>query len=461
MRDHEAYFKGEKITVMGLGLLGRGVGDVKFLAKCGAILTITDLKPKAELKESLEQLRGLKNIKFVLGKHRLRDFRHTGLVLKAAGVPLDSPFVREARRNKIPVEMSTALFAKLSPATIVGVTGTRGKSTVSAMIFRILKAAGRKAFLGGNTRGVSTLAHLSAQAGLPKSSKSEIAVLELDSWQLQGFGEARLSPLVSIFTTFLRDHLIYYKGNLKKYLEDKANIFKYQDRLTRTKNQKSILIVGQQAVAVIKKNYPSHAKRAKVIRSEDLPRNWKLKIPGEHNRYNAALALAAAKALGIREGTIKKALEDFKGVEGRLELVREAKGVRIYNDTTATTPDATLAALKALGGKKLKIVLIMGGSDKGLDFSELLEALPKFCKAVVMLPGTGTEKIKLKVKSLKLKVIETPSLKEAVKEALRESRRDDIILFSPAFASFGPLPAGFKNEFDRGDQFVKIISGIK
>jgi UDP-N-acetylmuramoylalanine--D-glutamate ligase len=447
MKDYKAYFKNKKITVIGLGLLGRGVGDVKFLAQCGANLTVTDLKTEAELEDSLKQLKGQGNIKFVLGKHRLEDFRVADLVLKAAGIPIDSPFIAEARKNNVPVEMSAALFVKLSPATIVGVTGTRGKSTVASMIYEILKASGKKTFLGGNTRGVSTLAHLS------ETSKDEFTVLELDSWQLQGFGESQISPHVSVFTNFLSDHLNYYSGGLDQYFEDKANIFKYQ-------SPDDQLIVGEQVAKLINDKYPEHAKRAKVVENKDLPKDWELKVLGDHNRHNAALAMEASEVLGIEGKVIKKALESFQGVEGRLELVRELKGVKIYNDTTATTPDATLAALKALGDGKPGIILIIGGSDKGLDFTELLEALRGFCKTVITIPGTGTEKLTYNLEPVAYKLEQAHTLEEAVNKAVSLSEAGDAILFSPAFASFGLPPGGFKNEFDRGDQFNRVVQSL-
>ena len=178
------YFKGKKITVMGLGLLGRGIGDVAFLAEQGAELIVTDLKTADELAESLKPLKQFANITYVLGEHRLEDFRNRDFILKAAGVPFDSIYIAEAEKQGIPVEMSTALFAALTPATIVGITGTRGKSTVTHLLHTVLQekyqGSETRVFLGGNVRGVSTLPFL-AQA-----KKGDIAVLELDSWQLQG-----------------------------------------------------------------------------------------------------------------------------------------------------------------------------------------------------------------------------------------------------------------------------------
>jgi UDP-N-acetylmuramoylalanine--D-glutamate ligase len=442
--DYKDFFKDKKITVMGLGLLGRGVGDVDFLSKQGAILTVTDLKTESELKPSLDKLKSLKGIKYVLGGHKLEDFRDCDIVLKAAGVPLSSPFLEEARKNHIPIEMSTALFVKHSPATVVGITGTRGKSTTTAMISQILKVAERKFFEGGNVKGISTLAHL------PESSKEEIAVLELDSWQLQGFEESKISPHIAVFTTFYADHLDYYKNDLDKYFEDKSNIFKFQ-------LENDFLILGEQVVPIIKEK-AGQIKSQIIISNSSSVSEYEFQVPGEHNRYNAACAREAVKILGIDDNSIKRGLEAFKGIEGRLELVKKVNRIKIYNDTTSTTPEATLAALRAFGGSRT--VLIMGGSDKGLDLTELLQSLSRFCKAVVLLPGSGTEKIKSEIENLNLKVVKVSDLKEAVREAINLSKSSDTILFSPAFASFGPPPGGFSNEYERGEEFNKVVSSL-
>src|SRR3989344_7736826 len=214
------HFKGKKITVMGLGLLGRGVGDARFLAGCGAELMITDLKSREQLAPSLAEFSG---ITYVLGEHRLEDFRECDMVLKAAGVPLDSVYIAEARAHGIPVEMSSALFARLSGVPIIGVTGTRGKSTATHLIHHVLsQVTGKKVLLGGNVRGVSNLALLD------EVTDASIAVMELDSWQLQGFGEQSISPKIAVFTNFLDDHLNYYGGNREKYFADKAQIFLHQ-----------------------------------------------------------------------------------------------------------------------------------------------------------------------------------------------------------------------------------------
>ncbi len=443
--DASAHFRGKKITVMGLGLLGRGVGDARYLAECGADLLVTDLKTREQLAESVIQLEQFKNITFVLGEHRMEDFRDRDLILKAAGVPLDSIYIAEAKKNNIPIRMSADLFAEISGVPTVGVTGTRGKSTVAHMIYEILKTADKKVLLGGNVRGVSNLALLREVTpyDFRKVSPREIAVLELDSWQLQGWGDAQMSPSIAIFTTLYADHLNYYKSRPEQYLADKANIFLYQ-------KPEDTLILGKQCAPTIIEKYGDKIEsKTLVVDETKLPDTWTLKIPGVHNRYNAALALAAARTLGISDDVSRKALAEFSGVPGRLELIAEKNGVKIYNDTTSTTPEATLAALAALGTEHT--VVIAGGTDKNLELDALAAKL-KEAKRVILLAGNGTDRIKDQLPD----TVIYESIADAVADAFAHAKSGDTILFSPAFTSFGM----FKNEYDRGDQFVSLVKKL-
>ncbi|HEU0085417.1 MAG TPA: UDP-N-acetylmuramoyl-L-alanine--D-glutamate ligase [Candidatus Paceibacterota bacterium] len=438
------FFAGKKITVMGLGILGRGLGYTKFMAECGADLIVTDLKTKKELASSIKELGKFKNIQFVLGEHRLEDFRNRDMILKAAGVPMNSPFIEEARQNSIPIEMDVSFFAKLSPSTIlVGVTGTRGKSMTTALIYEILrkneKVLKGKVYLGGNMRGIATLPLLrKTSLALGKT----IVVCELDSWQLQGFGDAKISPQVSVFTSFMPDHMNYYKDDLKKYFNDKANIFKYQ--------KKGDLLVVR---PLVRKLIPKNLKSTLLVVDPKTAQKYEFVVPGTHQRENLACAIEVAKYFKIPKTNIEKAVKNFKGLEGRMQYLLKINGVKIYNDNNATTPEATIAGIEALVNEK--IILISGGSDKGLDTKKLVGMMEKNCKKVILLTGTGTAKLPLISNSIKVK-----SLNEAVRTALKEAKKGDIILFSPAFASFGPPPGGFKNEYDRGDQFIDIVKRI-
>jgi len=454
MKNYQEYFKGKKITMLGLGLLGRGLNDAKFLADCGADLTITDLKTEDQLKSSLNKLKKYKNIKYVLGGHQVEDFQNKDFILKSAGVPIHSVYIEEAVKNNIPVKMDASWFKELSPETLViGVTGTRGKSTVTHLIYQILKAAKGKEikgqiYLGGNVKGLATLPLLK------KIKKDDVVVMELDSWQLQGFGDAKICPNISVFTNLMPDHLNYYlKGSKdekeaeKRYFTDKAQIYFNQ-------RAGDYLICGEKIAERIGK-----IKSQKIIAKKNaVPKNWKIKIPGDHNLENISCAVAVAGVLNIDDKIIKKAVENFTGVEGRLELVREYRGIKIYNDTNATTPDATIMALRALGQThqggtlmKKRIVLILGGADKSLDMSGLMKEIPKYCKNTVWLAGSGTDKICFKKDYI------FDNFKKAVEKAVGLCKGGDTLLFSPAFASFGM----FKNEYDRGDRFMKLIKNLK
>lgn len=424
--------------MLGLGLLGRGVGDAACIAAWGGHVTVTDRKSEVELRDSIEQLKEY-DITFHLGGHEMQDFIDTDMVIKAAGVRLDSPEIAAAREAGVPVYMSTALFAKFASevgVTIVGVTGTRGKSTVAHMIHHVLVKAGRRVHLGGNVRGVSTLAML------PGVQKGDIAVLELDSWQLQGFGDLEISPNIALFTNLMPDHQNYYP-NMDSYFIDKANIFKYQ------KSGDTLIATPELAQQIAKVGAGSDAYRKHI--ESPTPQEWRLKMPGEHNRVNAALAAAALEVMGLDSAVIRAGLETFVGVEGRLQFVRKVNGVQIYNDNNATTPQATIAALQALSAGNKNIILITGGADKGLDIEPLLQEIEKSCKEIVLLKGTGSDRF-----CTRMPLYQYDDLEMAVRAALGRAEAGDIILFSPAFASFGM----FKNEYHRNDQFLAIVKTL-
>ena len=443
MENACAPFEGKKITLMGLGLLGRGGGDAEFLAKCGAQVIATDKKTEAELAESVAQLKNYPNIAFHLGGHRIEDFTSADMVIKAAGVPLDSPEIAAARKAGVEIVMSTALFAKYAMeagATIVGVTGTRGKSTVSHMIHWALSetADPSTVHLGGNVRGVSTLAML------PDIKKGDIVVLELDSWQLQGFGDLGISPDIAVFTNLMPDHLNYYGGDMEKYFADKASIFRFQ-------KEGDSLIVG---TSIAEKIRGSHPPVGPLV-PEPIPEEWELKIPGEHNRENASLAAATLRALGVEDEEIWASLTSFEGVEGRLQFVREVKGVKIYNDNNATTPEATIVGLKALGEC---VTLIIGGSDKQLSLEELVSEIKKRVSHVILLTHphyAGSARLAEALKARGIPYDEAGNLSSALATAM-QSAKGHALLFSPAFASFGM----FKNEYERNDQFLRIVGAL-
>ncbi|MCL2474210.1 MAG: UDP-N-acetylmuramoyl-L-alanine--D-glutamate ligase, partial [Alphaproteobacteria bacterium] len=375
-KRYEDFFKGKTCTVMGLGLLGRGTGDVAFLAKLCKKVYVTDMKTEAELKTSLDALKEYDNIEFVLGKHENSLFENKDFIIKGAGVRLDNPFIAHAKNEGIPVYMSTALFAYLSGIKIIGVTGTRGKTTTTNMIYEALRFAGQRAILGGNIRGVSTLSYLH------EAHTYDCAVLELDSWQLQGFNTLNVSPNISVFTTFYKDHMNYYDGDMEMYAYDKGTVFRYQ--------KEGDFAIATEEVWEAVKDVKIDSKAKRIV-AKALPEDFPLQVLGEHNRLNGGLAKQACLAYGIKEDVVEEALRQYKGAEGRLQLIREYNKRRFYNDTTATTQEATMAALTSFDPKN--VVLVFGGADKGLPVDRVLNYVISNNIRAVLIKGTGTDRI--------------------------------------------------------------------
>ncbi len=442
------YFKDKKVVQMGLGLLGRAIGDAEFIASCNPKeFIITDIKSKEELKESLDKLQGL-NINFKLGGHDIEDFKNADVLLKGAGVPLDSEYVQAAKESGAQVFMSTALAAKYAQdigMTVVGITGTRGKSTVTHMIYDSLKRFRKdvEIFLGGNVKGVSTLKLTD------KFKAGDILVLELDSWQLQGFGDLKISPNIAVFTNFYPDHQNYYKS-MEKYFSDKANIFKYQSW-----DRADLLVVSDEVYDLINAQNPP----VEPMEASRIPEEWELQVPGTHMRANAALALEVLSQLGLSMQEIKEALESFKGVPGRLEYLESYSkqfGFDIYNDNNATSPEATVAAIEALSRTKKEgqnLILIVGGSDKGLDLEKLATTINEKVNKVFLYDGTGSQKLEKMLHEYE----KHESFYELIEKAISNAKKGDILLFSPAFASFG---REFKNEYDREGKFLAALEKL-
>jgi UDP-N-acetylmuramoylalanine--D-glutamate ligase len=434
---YEEYFKGKKVTVLGLGLLGRGVGDTAFLAERGAELIVTDKKTEVELAPSLLQLEKYTGLKYVLGEHRPEDFEKRDYILKAAGVPYDSEYIEHAKKQKVPVYMSAALLCdiilkQLDGITIIGVTGTRGKSTVTQLIAHILRSSGMNVHLGGNVRGVANLPLLDV------IEEGDFLVLELDSWQLQGFSDMKISPNIAVFTSFMDDHMNYYKNDREMYFNDKANIY-------RNQNEYDVLITSPQAA----KEIVLRDKKVAPIVPDDI--HFEMKLIGEHNQVAARLACEVARECGLPDDEIYEAIRTFSAVEGRLEDmgIFGEKKVRVFNDNNATTPEATIAALRAITetyGKQS--ILIIGGADKGLPLEALTDEIHKSTKSCIFLEGTGTSQVTL------IKEFLFDTLKSCIDEAFHQADENDIILFSPAFASFGKE---FNNEYEKNDAFVKAV----
>lgn len=425
---------------MGLGLLGGGVGVAKLFAEIGAQVTVTDLKKEKELTPSLKKLRGL-GIKLILGQHREKDFQKADLVIRNPAVPRESQWLQIARRKGIPVVMDTSLFAKFCDRPLIGVTGTRGKTTTATLIYELLKGSGKNALFGGNVKGIATLPLLK------KIQPNTLVVLELSSWQLQGFDEEKISPYIGVVTNIYPDHLNRYP-TMTEYIKDKKIIFKYQ-----TKND--FLVLNRENNKT--KEMASEAK-AKVVwfRADDFPREWPLALPGKHNRANAAAAYRVGEIVKLYPQWMKSVFATFRGVAFRLEAVGEVKGVKYINDSTSTIPEATIAALETIDEP---IILLAGGASKNLDFAALAKKIAVKTKAVVLLEGSATVKLASSINRTGVsgKIIgRFGDLKKAVLTAQKAAQRGDVVLLSPGCASFGM----FKNEYHRGEEFNQIVKNL-
>jgi len=447
---------------MGLGLNGGGLASARFLAERGALVTVTDLKDEGALADSIAALAGLP-IRYVLGRHEMADFESADLVVKNPAVRPDSPYLLAAKA----VETDLSLFLRLTKAPIVAVTGSKGKSTVSSAVYRGLAAAGGRAFLGGNI-AVSPLGFLA------ETGPATPVVLELSSWQLADLrGLGVLKPRVAIVTSMMPDHMNRY-SSMEEYVADKRLIYADQ---------------GPDSFTVCNRDDPwgrSFAAQTKGAvrwycdRDEGLPGAWlagagqggrgrprgyfraatgaeaewilgeDLLVPGAHQRKNLLAAALGLRLLGIEAPAVREAMSSFPGVEHRLEFFLERGGVRWYNDSAATIPQAVSAAL---GSFEEPVVLITGGSDKNLDF-EALRADLRRARAIVLLAGSGTEKLVPLLDDERLPYAGPfEDLRAAVGAAAAAAEPGDVVLLSPGCTSFGM----FLHEFDRGRKFKEAV----
>lgn len=428
-------YKGKKVIVFGLGVLGGGIGTAEFFAKRGANVLVTDLRKKEDLKDSLKRLSKYK-INYVLGRHREEDFLSADLIVKNPGIPSNSPFLKIARENHIPIEMAESLFLKLSPTKdIIGITGTRGKSTTSVLIYEIMKKAGFDVYLAGNFKNTSTLSLLE------KIDENSKVVLELSSWQLESFGWCKASPHVSLITNIYPDHLNRY-SSMKEYINDKKNIFKFQ-------NKNDYLILNREDDYCQK--FAKEAKSKIVWFSKiDINKDFASHLYGNHNRENIAAVLRIVQIYKIEENITKKVISSFSGLPFRLQKVGEINGVKIFNDSTSTTPIAGIKALSSF--PKGKVILIAGGNSKNIPLDDFVEKIKTWTKALILIGGTAAAEFK-KIKNYKL--LPFNAFDRALFEAYKLSQKDDIILFSPGLTHLPDI-----NEFKRGELFNHAVKTL-
>lgn len=470
--------RGKRALLIGLGVHEGGAGVVRFLVRAGARVTVTDRKDEAALAPALEALRGLP-FERRLGGHegiRVTDY---DLVVRNPGVPETAPLIVEARAAGVPVEMEMTLFFAACPAPVIGVTGTKGKTTTARWIGQMLRQWKPETVIAGNM-GISAL------DALPAITPQTPVVLELSSFQLEWLGERGISPHVAVITNLSTDHLDRYP-TLEAYGEAKWGIAAYQTerdtlvlpdwRYADTENDPGLTFLARHAETArarimpfgILPPVPGYPRGSWWIADADtllwsdggsstypLGLGSDLPLPGAHNRVNACAAAAAALAYGAPVDAVRAGLRTFTGTAHRYEDVGTVNGVRYINDTAATAPAAAVAALETTPGP---VILLAGGSDKGLDFTALVDAMLK-AKAIVLFDGRVPTPLAamLAERGYAGPVIgPVRSMEEAVRAAVALAQPGDTVLLSPGAASFGV----FENEFDRGDQFRAAVARLR
>jgi UDP-N-acetylmuramoylalanine--D-glutamate ligase len=449
--------RGKRVLIMGLGLHGSGIASARYAARLGAIVRVTDLRSAEVLAPSIASLAGL-HVEYVLGEHRAEDFLWAEIVIHVPGVRRNSRYLQIARDNGARIEQEIALFFQACPGRIIGITGTRGKTTTTTLIYEILRAHGIPATIGGNVSGIETLSLL------PLITPQTLVVLELSSWQLEGLAPHMLSPSVAVMTNIYPDHLDTYES-MEEYAAAKANIFRHQhatDLALVNYDNPWTRRLGEQAVA--------ETWYTSLERWGSFPRDSATFLPfiftetpviGRHNLENILLATTTARLLGVSDETIASTVRSFHGVAHRLEEIAVIDGVRYINDTTSTTPVAGRMALASFDGP---IVLVAGGNTKFLPLEDWPEMIIKRCRDVILLKGTGTDELlpTLQDASRRLGIPDPVrgvfgDFTTAMDAAVSLTHPGDVLLLSPGFTSFGM----FLNEFDRGDTFVTYVRRLK
>jgi UDP-N-acetylmuramoylalanine--D-glutamate ligase len=474
-------FQDAVVTVMGLGRFkqGSGVGAAKWLMRHGAQIVITDLKSEEELQESIDEVmkwyskyrkeydNEIYQPIFVMGEHRKQDFEGVDLVVQNPGVPRESEFVQYAKEQGVKVESDISLFFRYCPFPIYTITGTRGKSTTSALFGRMLEHKHPKTVVAGNI----TRSPLEDLDWLLEEDNPVPVVLELSSWLLESLENAKTGPEIAIFTTMFKDHLDRY-DSFEGYLAAKQMMFKDQTEdqfAVLNYDNKWIRETGENKVTAQKfwfsmEGLPDDMQGSYlrddgmlVVRrdgEEEICERDRVLLRGDHNIQNSLAAITAARLAGVDIEAIRDALEQFGGLPGRQEILGEFGGVMYVNDTTATSQEGVIAALRRFGEDN-DVVLITGGTAKGLTYEKMGEVIGEECKYVVYLEGSATDDIKAAVGG-EVSGVRVGSMKEAVSAAVEAAETGDVVIMSPGTSSFGM----FKNEFDRGEQFKDAVNAL-
>ena len=446
---------------MGLGLFGGGLGVTRFLVREGARVTVTDLRSEEDLRESVEPLKGLP-VSLKLGGHDEADFLAADLIVANPAVPRHSEYLSLAERAGVPVTTEINLFFERCRGRIMGITGTSGKTTTTLLAGEILRKAYPETRVGGNL-GRPLIEEVD---GIPADAP---VVLELSSFQLDRLSDLGRSPNLAVVTNFAPNHLDVHES-LGAYKKAKQGILLHQrgdDKAVLNADDPEVWSwAGLCAGQVYGFSVDGEVERGAFLqdskifgrkgeRTTTVCPAGDLVLPGRHNTANALAATAAVQAWGVGEWPIAHVLRTFRGARHRLELVAEVNGVRYINDSIATTPDRTVAALDAFANP---ILLIAGGYDKGLSYEDLIPAVVSKVRHLFLL-GPTADRITsaMEKRGADIHVHLSADLSEAVQQSACLARPGEIVLLSPASASYD----AFRNFEERGDHFVTLVKQLQ
>ena len=444
-----SFLCGKTVLVMGLGRFGGGVDVVKFACDAGAKVIVTDLAKEDALAESIAQLKGL-NVDYHLGSHEPADFEQADIVVANPAVPLDNNFLQIARRAGRKVTSQIELFFELCPAKIIGITGANGKSTTTSLTAHLLRSCfGNKVWLGGNIGNEPMLMVVG------KIKPDDLVVLELSSFQIEELAQSDKAPQVALITNLTPNHLDRYK-TFENYCKAKELIFQHQ-KLNKNKPAISVFNDDDEVSSKWFEKYKKDTGRVCVkFSADDVPAKIRsvYGLPGRAYLANLAAAIAVAKNFGVTDEQIISCLPAFKALPHRLQLVGEARGVRWYNDSKATTPDSSIVALEAFDSP----IIIAGGYDKHIPFDEFGAKIAQKAKSAILIGQTAQAigKIIQNHPKNKARVRFAKTLEEAVKLADELAIKGDAVLLSPACASYDM----FKNYEQRGEQFIDLVRQV-
>lgn len=461
-RDLASFVSGKRVTVMGLGILGGGVGVAQYLATHGAHVTVTDMRTADSLVESIHQL-GELPITYHLGGHDHADFTSAGadIVVRNPGVRPDSPFLVAARDDGVGVEMEMSLFFRACPAPILGVTGTKGKTSVSTLCGQILRSWKPETLLAGNM-GISALAQVD------RLNPETPVAIELSSFQLEALDDNALGPHVAVITNISEDHLDRY-DDYEHYIQTKLSIGRHlhpDDLVIFDRDDaQAARVAGVTSAKIVRFGITDEGEDGAWLSGNDIvwridgvderwPRPEQLALQGAHGARNVLAAVAATRSYGAPYEAVATGLTSFTGVENRMEEIATIDGVLFVNDTSATAPAATIAALDVLIPRANTLHLIAGGADKQADLHDLAKTIAGSGARVLLLDGSATPDLRQLIEEAGGSIEGVfGSMADCVRAAVGEAQPGDIVALSPGCASFGM----FRNEFDRGGQFAAAV----